>query len=185
MEQTPLPAPTIAPKRKGASAGSILLVVAALVAVAGVTFAVGRMTAPTTSGTGNRNFQGDGAFPRGSLVPGGSFVPGQGGMPGDALGGGSLTIEGTVSSVGGGKLTLKLTSGSTMEVATDSSTSYHRQGDASSSDVTVGSQVLVQVNGLRGMLGGRAGASAVPGAAASPNATPAPQAATDITVVAP
>jgi len=179
MEQTPLPAPTIAPKRKGASAGSILLVVAALVAVAGVTFAVGRMTAPTTSGTGNRNFQGDGAFPRGSLVPG------QGGMPGDALGGGSLTIEGTVSSVGGGKLTLKLTSGSTMEVATDSSTSYHRQGDASSNDVTVGSQVLVQVNGLRGMLGGRAGASAVPGAAASPNATPAPQAATDITVVAP
>ena len=43
----------------------------------------------------------------------------------------------------------------------------------------------MQVNGLRGMLGGRAGASAVPGAAASPNATPAPQAATDITVVAP
>jgi hypothetical protein len=188
MEQTPLPVPASAPKPRGASAGSILLVVAALVAVAGVTFAVGRMTAPTSSGAGNRNVPGNGAFPGGSFRPQGSFAPG--GIGG--LGAGSLTIEGTVASVADGEVTVKLSSGTTMQVKTDSSTTYHRAATASSSDVTVGSTVKVQVGSLRG--GPNAdgnGAQGAPGATPDPNATPNPngilgsQTASDITVVGP
>jgi hypothetical protein len=185
LGQTPLPAPQVSPtKSKGTSAGSVLLFVAALVAVAGVTFAVGRMTAPTSSGTGN------GGFARGSFIPRGSFAPGAG-LPGGALAAGSLTLEGTVAGVGNGSLTLKLATGSTLEVKTDSSTTYHRQAAASASDVAVGSTVLVRLSALRGLAGGRAAASAVPGASASPAAGASPglaaaeSTAQDVTVVQP
>jgi hypothetical protein len=72
----------------------------------------------------------------------------------------------------------------TIEIPTDASTTYHTQAPATTTDVTVGSTVLVELNqaaGQGGAGGGSAGASPAPGASARTfNLGPA----TDVTVVA-
>jgi hypothetical protein len=116
------------------SAATMLLGVAAFVAVSGVAFAVGRTTAETTATTAT------------AQAPNGGFRAGQA-PNGPAAGGRTLTIEGTVTAVNGDTLTVTLANGQTVQVTTDSSTTYHDQAAASQGDVATGSSVVVQVAG--------------------------------------
>jgi hypothetical protein len=174
---TPVPTPmpsatpvTATPPRRGPSARVLNTVLAgALVfAVAGIAFAVGRMTAPAAASTTRGNFPGAGQGPNGY------FGGRQGGLGGGAFlggAGGGVTVEGTVDSVSATTLTLKLASGQTIQIALDPTTTYHAQTDASSSDVVSGGKVLVQLN-----LGRGGGAAGEDGSVSGPTAR-------DITVV--
>jgi hypothetical protein len=140
-------AATPGPSRNTSSGGrwlNLVLVIAAAVAVGGVAFAIGRSTAPASATIGGGPVFESGAFPGGSFVPGASGAPGivrVGGF------GGGPTIEGTVESVDGDKLTIKTKNGQTITVSTGASTTYHTQTDASASDVTAGKTVQVQLDG--------------------------------------
>lgn len=160
--------PVVSPVRRDRST-QILLLVAALVAVAGLAFAIGRLTAPAPAAAANRTF-GNGAF--GGF--GGFGTGGQGGAftgagRGLGFGGG---IQGTVVSDDGSTLQLKLANGSTVSVQLGSSTTYHSQVAADASSVKTGGTVIVRIQRTAG-------------------ATPAPSGATptlsasDVTVVNP
>jgi hypothetical protein len=177
--------PAVRPAASRAPKGSsrilnLALGAAVLVAAAGVAFAVGRATAPASTG-------GRGAFVPGTGqgVPGGGFpgggVPGNGGnlpnasfdlngnpgggdgggggFPGDRGGfGGGLTITGTVDAVTPTSLTIKLADGQTMTVGLDAATKYHQQAPAASTDVTAGKTVALQITGgFRPGQGGQGG----------------------------
>jgi hypothetical protein len=140
--------PTVKTKR-GLSLLNAMLGLALVVAVGGVAFAVGRMTAPQAAafpngGPGGGNFPGG---PGASFEPGGSFVPGFGGNgPGGGLfGAGGVTLEGTVESVSGDTLTIRTADGQTVDVTLPEDATYHSQATASSGDVSSGSNVLVRV----------------------------------------
>ena len=101
---SPAPAPVVAvaPRAKSAGVLNLLLVGAAVVAVGGVAFAIGRTTAPAS------------AFPGGLVTNGGpivrtegSFKPGAGGPGGVALSG-AFTMDGTVKSIDADSVTLTL-----------------------------------------------------------------------------
>jgi len=140
--------------RARGSIGTLLLVLAAIVAAGGVAFAAGRLTAPASAG-------------RGAGVPGGfpgaSFAPDASGRPGGLLGpgGAQMTLTGTVSAISGDTLTVTTADGRTIEVGVAGST-WHAQASASASDVTAGSEVLVQLT-TAGGLGPDPGASPAPG----------------------
>jgi len=156
---------------------NLLLGGALVLAIAGVAFAVGRMTAPAPTITG-------GAFPGGNVgANGGTGNGGFQGRPGNgqggfgAFGGGGATIEGTVESVSGTTLTLKTADGQTIQIALSDTTTYHAQSDATASDIVTGGQVLVRLNLRRG-----------DGTAGGPQATAGPAgnfsvSASDVTVV--
>ena len=150
-----------------------LVALAVLVFVGGMTFAIGRATAPAqaaNAGTG-------GQFPTNGQFPSGSFNPG--GFPGGGLDGGGRTISGTVASISGTTMTLTTANGQTLTVDL-SGTTYHAQTAATASDVTAGASVQVTVEGFGGP-GGNSGAqpSAAPsGASSGQSAT-----ATDVTIV--
>jgi hypothetical protein len=173
-------APVIAPATKRRSGGAILnivLVVAAAVAIGGVAFAVGRTTAPVSATTGNGRGNFGGALPGGSFAPGASGQPGFGGRGGFGGGfGAGLTLSGTVVSVNGDTLTLKTTSGQTIEVTTGPSTTYNTQSSASASDVAAGKTVQVQLDVTGGGFGG--GRPSASGAPSGPSGT-----ANSVTVV--
>jgi len=121
-----------------------LLALAVVVAVGGVAFAVGRMSAPTTPAGFPNGGPNGGNFPGG---PGASFVPGGGNGPGGGVfGAGGVTLEGTVESVSGDTLTIRTADGQTVDVKLPADTTFHTQGAASSSDVASGSNVLVRVD---------------------------------------
>ncbi len=156
-EPAPGVAPVIAQLVRTASGGSsrvlnLALAVAVLVAAAGVAFAVGRATAPAnaTAGAGNGglgNVAGDGALPGANGYFGrGDGVPGDGGRGGFGPGGG-LSISGTVDSVTADSVTIGTESGQTITIGMESSTAYHQQAAASSSDVQAGKTVIVQLSG--------------------------------------
>jgi hypothetical protein len=114
----------------------LALGLAAVVAVAGIAFAAGRLTAPQrTFGLGG-NFGANG----GGTAPGSS--PGTGFRGGF---GGTLALEGTITSVSADQLTLKLDSGQTVTVPLNAGTAYHRQTAAGAADVASGTKVLVQL----------------------------------------
>jgi len=196
MDQ-PMTPITIKP-RSGPSILSILLAIGFLVAVGGVAFAAGRLTAPTTTGGGRfANGQG-GALAGGQGGQGGAFGGGNGGAGGGLAGAAGLTVRGTVTSVTATSITLTLASGQTVTIPTSTATTYHRQDSAAQTDVKAGSQVLVQLaagqgfgrggfgGGGQGGGGSAASPGASPGAAASPG-TGASRfgAAQDVTVVTP
>lgn len=143
---------------------NVALAVAIAIAIGGIAFAAGRMTAPASASAaaGNgRTFGNGGQFPGG--FPGGGYFPGdfQGGDDGDAgagfrgiFGAGGVSLEGTVESVSGDMLTLKLASGQTIQVSLGGTTTYHSQTAASSSDVQAGGTVIVRVQLGRGLGGG-------------------------------
>lgn len=136
--------PTVKAKQR-LSLLNALLGLALVVAVGGVAFAVGRMTAPQTAAFPNGG-PGGGNFPGG---PGASFAPGAsfGGGPGGGLfGAGGVTLEGTVESVSGETLTIRTADGQTVEVTLPEGITYHSQSSASSDDVASGSTVLVRVD---------------------------------------
>ena len=162
--------------RSGPSILSILLALGFLVAVGGVAFAAGRLTAPTTTGgTRFANGQG-GGFAGGQGGQGGAFGGGNGGAVGGLAGAAGLTVHGTVSSVTATSITLTLASGTTVTIPTSTTTTYHRQDSAAQTDVKVGSQVLVQLAAGQGIGRGGLGGGQGGGAAASPGASPGAQA---------
>ncbi len=101
-------APVVQSPKRGSSGGwlNVILVVAVVVAVGGVAFAIGRNTAPVAaaSGRGNGAF-GNGNFARGSFTPGASGGPG-GGFFGGLRGDGGLSLTGTVQSMTADTLTI-------------------------------------------------------------------------------
>ena len=155
-----------APQKRRSRSVPVLLSFAAVVAVAGLCFTFGRVSAPagTTSAAGQ------------SGAPNGFAGANASGAPGDFGGfGGSASVTGTVVSVSGSSMTIQLTDGQTVQIAIGSSTTYHNQTAATSSNVAAGDTVQVQVSG--GNDGANAGASS---AASSGTRT-----ATDVTVTGP
>jgi hypothetical protein len=148
-------ATTLKPVKKQDRTTLALLFVAALVAVGGIGFAVGHLTAGTTTaanpnanGAGGRN----GGFNRPSLAPGQTFNVGNvGNVPNGGFGGAGRgvaggTVSGTVQSVDGSTLTIKLANGTTVTLDLSGSTTYHNETAASSTDVKAGSTVTVQID---------------------------------------
>jgi hypothetical protein len=179
------PPPVIAPVKKGDRTFSILLAVGLLIAVGGVAFAVGRVTAPAQAATTRGNF-GAGGF---GGAAGAGAGTGAAGLGRGGFGGGVL-VTGTVDSVSGTTMTLKEANGSTVTVNLASTTTYHAQAAATAADVTTGKQVQVEVQ-IAGGLGGQDVPGASPGAAANPSpaASGAPTTraitARDVTIVTP
>jgi hypothetical protein len=157
---------------------NILVAIAALVAVGGVAFAGGRLTAPAAAAAGAGN---GGRF----FGPNASFAPGQGGRQpgfggfGGGFGSANLSIKGTVTGVTPTSITLELANGGTITLGVDGSTTYHQQESASASKVSKGQQVIVQ-------LAGRGGGGAGPGSSGAPAGSGAPTGtASDITIATP
>jgi hypothetical protein len=144
----------------------ILLVVGVIVALAGIGFAAGRLTAPATTGFGQGRggqFTGNGQSNGNGQVNGQVPGAGQNGGSGTAggrgfLGGGGLAVTGKVTELTADHVTLQLANGQTVTVAVDGSTTYHQQASASAADVQSGEAVIVQVQ-----RGAAAGASPSPG----------------------
>jgi hypothetical protein len=161
----PVVAVPSAPARRGRSPLDLLLVGAAILAIGGVAFAVGRTTAPQTAAA----FPSGGQFVPGGLAdPGASLAPGQtpaaGGpqVGGPGLGGpgglarGGMSVTGTVTSVDGDSLTITLESGEAVTVTLDDATEYRTAADATADDVTVGATVDINL-GFDGMAPGGTG----------------------------
>jgi len=158
LSPEPTPPAPVARRSRGARWLNVALIGAVALAIAGVAFAAGRLTAPASVAAGR--------FPNGgqffdSNGQGGQNGQNRQGGPGSFFSGGA-TIEGTVESVTATTLTLKTASGQTIQIALDGTTTYHAQTDASASDVTAGGKVLVRVNlrggnGANGANGGGAG----------------------------
>jgi len=153
---------------------SLLLLLAGAIAVGGLAFAGGRLTAPAASTTTGRT--GTGQLPGGQLPGNGQGFPGRG----DAFGG--ISLSGTVSAVSADAITLELASGTSITIPLDADTAYHAATTATAGDVTVGSQVRVTPGS----------GTASPGTSFDPAASRGPGAggtsfgaATDVTVVAP
>ena len=159
--------PPVIPKKKSSGGGrwlNLVLGVAVAVAIAGVAFAVGRTTAPASAATGAGRGGFAGGFPGGSFAPRASGQPGagRGGFGGFGGGGAGLTVSGTVVSVDGDTMTIKTTSGQTIQVATGPSTTYNTQSPASATDVAAGKTVQVQLDITGGAGFGRPNASGAP-----------------------
>jgi len=126
-----------------------LLFAAAMVAVGGLGFAAGHLTASPAAAagpTGRGNFTrgGGGGFP--SLAPGQTFDPSQFGGGTRGLGGTTGGITGTVQSIDGSTMTIQLASGQTVTVDISGSTTYHSTTPASADQVKVGSSVTVEID---------------------------------------
>lgn len=150
---SPMPAPV---RSRPSGAGvliNVLLGLALVVAVGGVAFAVGRVTAPAAvAAGGNGRFGNGGPFAGG---PNASGAPGTGGFVGGGFGGaGGLSIEGKVTAVSADSITLQLAGGQTVTIPTNAETTYHSRQPATAADVTSGSTVQVQLQGGRGFFGG-------------------------------
>ena len=148
------PTPTQPRRMGGISWVNAALALALAVAIGGIGFAAGRLTAPATLAAANGIGRfGGGNFP-GGLGPNGGYFPGGGDDNGGGFrglfGGGGASIEGTVESVSGDTLTLKLANGSTIQVSLSGSTTYHAQASATSGDVKAGGTVIVRVELNRG-----------------------------------
>jgi len=179
------PPPVIAPAKKGDRTFRVLLAVGLLVAVGGVTFAVGRVTAPAAAASTRAGF-GNGGFANGGAGAGGTGAGGAGLGRGAGFGGGVL-VTGTVDSISGTTMTLKEANGTTVTVNLAGTTTYHAQATATAADVAAGKKVLVQVE-IAGGFGGQGLPGASPAVGASPAAggtTTRTVTATDVTLVTP
>jgi hypothetical protein len=134
-----------------------VLAAAFVILVGGVAFAAGRATAPATTAGADDASNGllDGGFRPGDAN--GQVPVGPGGLADDdddAIGRlgpafGAVSVEGTVRAIDADSMTIELANGSTIEIAIDSGTDYHRRADASASDVSAGTTVIVRLDGLR------------------------------------
>ncbi|HTC86195.1 MAG TPA: hypothetical protein VK656_05800 [Candidatus Acidoferrum sp.] len=177
----PGPVTTVAPKAgRRRDPLSIVLVIAAFVALGGVGFAFGRVTAPTAVATGGgRGFGGGNGtfeFPAGGFGGNGGGTIGGGGGFGRGLGG-AVAIRGTVTAITDTQVTIQLASGGTVNIPISSSTTYHNQASGSASDVKTGATILVQ-------LGAATGPNASPGASPGTGGGRSLGTAQDITIVA-
>lgn len=176
VDPGPRPDPRSAKGHRQVRPDAILLPVGVIVACAGIAFAIGRVTAPAAGGdvaaimdtsaaaAAGATAQQGGMAPPGMDASAGTMVAG--GPPGAA--GGSPSIDGTVSSVADGELTITLADGSTRTIATSADTGYHTEAAAAGGDVAVGMTVSVRLG-------------ATPGASADPSAATA--AAADVTIL--
>jgi hypothetical protein len=127
-----------------------LLLIAALVAVGGIGFALGHLTAPSAAAAANPSGRGGftrgGAFP--SLAPGQTFNIGQfgGGAGRGGLGAVTGGVTGTVQSVTATSITIQESNGTSVTIDLSGNTTYHAAAAASSSDVKVGTSVTVQID---------------------------------------
>jgi hypothetical protein len=136
---TPTPVVAVPRRKRSSRLLDLALAGAAVLAIAGVAFAVGRTTAPATTAPA--------AFQQGTFVrPNGSFAPGAGGPGGFALGG-RLAVDGTVTAVSADSMTVKTANGQEVTVTLNGSTAYHQATSSTESDVAVGSTVTVRVDG--------------------------------------
>ena len=123
----------------------LALALAAVLAVAGVAFAAGRITAPALGGPAFAR----GLAPVGNIVmPEGSFDA-NGPRPGGVELNGALSIDGTVTAVDADSITLRLADGQEMTFKLDDTTSYHEAAEASSADIAIGDDVSVRAAGDR------------------------------------
>jgi hypothetical protein len=117
---------------------------AALIAVGGVGFAAGRITAP--AGTGRFAGLGQGGagtfFGRGA---GGGNGGANGGGAGGGLfaGGGGPALQGTVESINGDTMTLQAANGTTITVNLSTTTTYAQEQPATQSAIGTGDTVRV------------------------------------------
>ena len=150
--------------RKGSSAGTIAFVAAVVVAAAGLGFAGGRLTAPASASARGNCFA-NGGFAngaRGSFNPEASGGLARGGI-GAAFGAGNISIDGQVTAVSSGSITIQTAGGQSVTLQVPSTVTYHTQAAGTSSDVAVGTQVQVGVTrGAQTAAGGPA-ASGAPG----------------------
>ncbi|MFI5259210.1 MAG: hypothetical protein ACHQ01_06330 [Candidatus Limnocylindrales bacterium] len=120
-----------------------LLSIAFLVAVGGIGFALGHVTAPGAAAAANPT--GRAAFARPSLAPGQTFNPstltGRAGL--SAVAGG---ISGTVQSINGSTMTIQEANGTIVTVDLSGTTTYRGETSASPSAIQVGSSVTVQID---------------------------------------
>jgi hypothetical protein len=124
-----------------------LLLIAALVAVGGIGFALGHLTAPSAAAAANPS--GRGGFGRGaipSLAPGQTFNAGQFGAGRGGLGGVAGGVSGTVQSVTPTSITIQEANGTSVTIDLSGNTTYHAAAAASPSDVKVGTSVTVQID---------------------------------------
>ena len=149
LPSEPKPQPVRSPAKQDRTTIALLLI-AALVAVGGIGFALGHLTAPSTSAAANPS--GRGGFTRGaipSLAPGQTFDAGQfGGGAGlrGGLGGVAGGITGTVQSVTATSITIQEANGTSVTIDLSGSTTYHAAAAASPGDVKVGTSVTVQLD---------------------------------------
>lgn len=187
-EQVPALADVIArPVKAGSSSrgSSILMALAAAIAIGGLAFAAGRFTAPAAASSSTRNGNGLNGAGTGQFNgnPGQGFngASGQGRAFGGGFGG--ITVTGTVAAVSADSITVKLPSGTSITIPLDSATTYHTAAAANAAAVSVGSTVSV-TPGAR---------IANPNGSPNPNASPGTGgfggigfgAAKDVTVTAP
>lgn len=146
----PLRPATPGPRRSAPWVG-VVLGAALVLAVGGVAFAAGRLSAGSATqgalgagGTGTRS--GVGSLPGGQL-PGGQ---GPGGFGGDDLGRERAfrgpAIQGTVTGATADSITLRTLNGQTITISLGGSTTYHRETAASAGDVKTGSTVAIRVD---------------------------------------
>lgn len=146
-----------------------LLMIAALVAVGGIGFALGHLTAPGATAAANAT-RGPGGFGGGrnlpSLAPGQTFNPAQFGGGGRGLGGVGAGVTGTVQSITATTMTIQEANGTTVTIDLTGNTTYHSEAPATSTQVKTGTSVTVQIDtsalasqtptpGASGALGGR------------------------------
>jgi hypothetical protein len=149
----------IAPRAKSSGVLNLLLIGAAILATGGVAFAIGRSTAPANT------VSGPGGFANGPIVRAdGSFAPGAGG-PRGVVSAGSLAMDGTVTSIDADSITLTLENGDEVTFGLDGDTAYHQATDATATDVAIGDDVSVAVDGGGRIQGG--GGSTAPDLTAS------------------
>jgi|GEM_PF-1034406 hypothetical protein len=169
------------PSRRTNSAPAFL-VVSALIAVCGVGFAAGRVTAQGQSATGQPGGGGGG----GGIAAVQSTVPGSGaratsapvlapGEPGNGLASGTTVVSGTVTSVTPNSITVEQADGRTVTIGIGPSTTYATQTAATAADVIPGARVVVQTTGS----GGR---ERVPGGFGDANRGAATRTATSVTI---
>jgi hypothetical protein len=171
----PLASVVAKPKSTSGRGTSLLLGLAAAIAIGGLAFAAGRLTAPAATASTGR--------PATGQLPGSGQLPGNGqGFPGRGEAMGGITLSGTVTAISADSITLELASGTSITIPLDADTAYRAATAASADEVTVGSAVTVTP-------GSRV---ANPDASRDPNASPGPGlgglsfgAATDVTVVEP
>jgi hypothetical protein len=175
FEVPPQPVSPTAPptKRRGTVSWiNVALGLALVVAVGGVAFAAGRMTAPASAAGANGRVGQDGRIFSGGYFPGGPGGNGGQGQGPRVFGDGGAAVQGTVTAVTADSITIRTASGQEITIALDSSTTYHQQSNASASDVTTGGTVIVRLGFNRTGAGGPAASGA-----------PTGPTATDVTVV--
>ena len=148
-------APVVVSRRRSAGLLNLLLGAAAVIAVGGVAFAIGRSTAPADA-VGFVPGPGGPAL----LQPGGSFDPNGGpivrqGGPGGLRAG--LTMDGTVTAVDADSVTIQLASGEEVTFDLDAETTFHEATAADASAIAVGDEVAVQASGGRVQIDSNAG----------------------------